>query len=288
MECFFVSDLHGREERYLTLFRTISRERPDALFMGGDLLPHVHGNRGRGGPAHESFVVDFLARHLSRLEEELRDRYPRIFVILGNDDPRFMEREIQEIAKQGLWEYVHGRKSHLGDFPVYGYSYVPPTPFLLKDWERFDVSRYVDPGSISPEEGFRTTEVPEEEKDYTTIAEGLGRLVGRDDLARALLLFHSPPYRTALDRAALDGKTVEHVPLDVHIGSIAVRRLIEERQPLVSMHGHVHESARLTGSWRDRIGRTHCFSAAHHGEELSLVRFNPHAPEHAARELLSG
>jgi Icc-related predicted phosphoesterase len=100
------------------------------------------------------------------------------------------------------------------------------------------------------------------------------------------MLFHAPPYRTDLDRAALDGHTFEHVPLDVHIGSIAIRRFIEERQPLVTLHGHVHESARITGSWRQRIGRTWCFSAAHDGPELALVRFDLEDPGAATRELI--
>jgi len=42
----------------------------------------------------------------------------------------------------------------------------------------------------------------------------------------------------------------------------------------VTLHGHVHESARLTGAWQDRIGRTVCLSAAHDGPELALVRFD--------------
>jgi Icc-related predicted phosphoesterase len=79
---------------------------------------------------------------------------------------------------------------------------------------------------------------------------------------------------------------IEHVPLDLHVGSIAIRRFLEARGPLVSLHGHVHEAARLTGSWRERVGRTHAFSAAHDGPELALVRFAPEDPEGATRELL--
>jgi Icc-related predicted phosphoesterase len=79
---------------------------------------------------------------------------------------------------------------------------------------------------------------------------------------------------------------VDHVPLDVHVGSIAIRRLIEDRQPLVTLHGHVHESTGLTSSWRDRIGRTHCFSAAHDGPELALVRFDLDDLERADRQLI--
>jgi Icc-related predicted phosphoesterase len=128
--------------------------------------------------------------------------------------------------------------------------------------------------------------VSEHEQKFTTIQKDLQILTGADDLSRAVFLFHSPPYQTDLDRAALDGKIVDHVELDPHIGSIAVRRFIETRQPLITLHGHVHESARLTGSWRQQLGSTLCFSAAHDGPQLALVRFCPENPAAATRELL--
>ena len=131
---------------------------------------------------------------------------------------------------------------------------MPPTPFRLKDWERYDVSRFVDPGCIPPTEGVRTMDTGED-IEYCTIMQDLQELAGDDDLENAIFLFHSPPYQTMLDRAALDGMMVDHVPLDLHVGSIAIRRFIEERQPLITLHGHIHESTRLTGSWREQIGR---------------------------------
>jgi Icc-related predicted phosphoesterase len=126
---------------------------------------------------------------------------------------------------------------------------------------------------------------PAEEIRYSTIQQDLDALAGDRDLEAAVILCHSPPYETNLDRAANDGKMVDHVPLDLHVGSIALRRFIEQRQPLVTLHGHIHESARLTGSWRDRIGRTHLFGAAHDGEDLALVRFDLEDPHKATREL---
>ncbi len=48
----------------------------------------------------------------------------------------------------------------------------------------------------------------------------------------------------------------------------------------------IHEAPRLTGEWRVQIGRTHCFTAAHDGPELALVRFDPDDLENATRELL--
>jgi hypothetical protein len=176
--------------------------------------------------------------------------------------------------------------SALGLFTVYGYSYVPPTPFLLKDWERYDVSRYVDPGCVSPEEGKYTVPVSERARRYCTIKEDLDTLAGEDDLRDAVFLFHAPPYETNLDRAALDDKMIDNVPLDVHVGSIAIRRFIAERQPLLTLHGHIHESTRLTNLWKDRIGRTFVFSAAHDGPELALVRFELEHLGSATRELL--
>jgi Icc-related predicted phosphoesterase len=212
--------------------------------------------------------------------------YPDIFLILGNDDPRREEEGFVAAAADGLWHYIHGQKRRLADFVIYGLAYVPPTPFLLKDWERYDVSRYVPPGCVSPEEGRRSVPAEESEIKWATIQKGLASLVGEDALDRAVFLFHTPPCDTPLDRAALDGKTYEHVPLDLHVGSIAVKQFIEERQPLLTLHGHVHEAARLTGEWKIQIGRTICINGAHDGPELALVRFELDSPETATRDLL--
>jgi Icc-related predicted phosphoesterase len=285
-ECFFVSDLHGRRERYHKLFAAIASDRPEAVFLGGDLLPHPMASLASPGPARHDFIQDELLAAFEDLRERLGPAYPRVFLILGNDDARIEEAAVLEAAERGVFEYAHGRRIPWGDLEVYGYAFVPPTPFRLKDWERYDVSRYVDPGSYAPEDGWRTVEVSERELRLATIRDDLDRLAGGLDLSRAVFLLHTPPYRTLLDRAALDGKMVDHVPLDVHVGSIAVRRFIESRQPLLTLHGHVHESARLTGSWRDRLGRTHAFSAAHDGPELALVRFDPDDLDAATRDLL--
>ncbi len=284
MQCLFVSDLHGRVERYEKLFVLIGEERPAAVFFGGDLLPW--GRWTDWDDVGGDFVEDFFIRRLRELGEKLGDSYPDVFVIMGNDDVRAEEGKFIAAAEEGVLKYMHKRRENLDAYTVYGYSHVHPSPFLLKDWERYDVSRYVDPGCISPEDGERTVEVPSQKIRYQTIAKDLDELAGEDDLEDAVLLFHSPPYQTKLDRAALDGWMIDHVPVDTHIGSIAVQRFIEKRQPLVTLHGHVHESARLTGAWMDRIGQTVCLSAAHDGPELAVVRFDLRAPDEATRELL--
>jgi Icc-related predicted phosphoesterase len=284
--CFFVSDLHGHHDRYLKLFDAIERERPRAVFLGGDLLPHVMAVLRSDVPVSHDFLERFLVPGFTRLQHRLGVTYPRVFLILGNDDARVEEAAVRDAGGAGLWEYAHEQRIPWGTLDVLGYSWVPPTPFRLKDWERYDVSRHVEPGCSAPEDGWHTVPIDEREVRFATIQRDLERLAEGGEPATTVCLFHTPPYDTALDRAALDGKSVDHVPLDVHVGSIAVRRFIEQRQPLVTLHGHVHESARLTGRWRDRIGGTHAFTGAHDGPELALVRFDPERLDEATRELL--
>jgi Icc-related predicted phosphoesterase len=274
---FFVSDLHGHSDRYARLFAAVRAERPRAVLLGGDLLPtHL--------PFAGDFTADVLLAGLAGLRAELGPAAPRVLLILGNDDGRAEEARLEATGE--LLEYLHGRWVDVDGVPVLGYSYVPPTPFMLKDWERYDVSRYVDPGCVAPEEGYRTVAVDPGVEAHATIARDLERLADGRGLDRAVLLLHTPPYRCALDRAGLDGQMVDHVPVDVHVGSIAVQRFIADRQPMLTLHGHVHEAPRITGTWRERFGRTHAFTAAHDGPELALVRFDPDDLEAATRELV--
>lgn len=279
--CLFASDLHGHAARYRALWTAVESDAPAVVFLGGDLLPHA--------AQHASSAAECLERQLiaplERLRARLGQAYPSVFVIMGNDDPRSAEGVLQQADARGLLHYVHGRRVACGAYAVHGYACVPPTPFQLKDWERYDVSRYVDPGCVAPEEGWRSVPIETRERRWSTIKEDLDRLARGAPLDRAVFLFHAPPHQTRLDRAALDGVRVDGVPVDVHVGSIAVRRFVESRQPHLTLHGHIHESARLTGAWRDQIGRTLMLSAAHDGPELALIRFELEHPAGAARDL---
>ncbi len=282
MYCFHVTDLHGRLPRYEKLWDAIRTEKPDAVFIGGDILPGLNHEDIPG----DDFIQDFIGTGLRSLAADLGSDYPSIFVIPGNDDGCSCIGSMKAIEEQDLWKEISFVNKKLGPYQVYGYPFVPPTPFLLKDFEKYDVSRYVDPGCVSPEEGYRTMSVKPEEIRYGTIQRDLEEMVGRNDVSDGVFLFHSPPHQTLLDRADLDGKLVDYVQPDVHVGSIAVRRFIVQRQPHVTLHGHVHESTRLTGSWKDRIGRTVMFNAAHDGPELALIRFHLENPEKAERILI--
>jgi hypothetical protein len=70
---------------------------------------------------------------------------------------------------------------------------------------------------------------------------------------RLVFGLHAPPYDTALDVAPkIDWETLTVQGQDqAHVGSTAVRAVIEEVQPLLSLHGHIHESRAAV-----RLGRT--------------------------------
>jgi Icc-related predicted phosphoesterase len=83
---------------------------------------------------------------------------------------------------------------------------------------------------------------------------------GVDDPASLVMVLHPPPHGTLLDQApALDDDlNIEMrggVVQMASVGSHAVRQVIEEVQPLLTLHGHVHESAA-----EQKLGRTLCIN----------------------------
>jgi len=276
-----ISDLHGRIDRYDKLFEYLRQEQPEVVFIGGDIYPSFKSLRDQ----NYDFLGDYLIPGFKKLKKELKSKYPLICLILGNDDPATEESVIIGGEEQGLWKYINFRKIEYKQYTIYGYSYIPPTPFLYKDWELYDVSRYVDPGCIHPTEGMRSVS-PHRDIEFTTIKQDLNDISNNDELSKAIFLFHAPPYNTNLDRAALDGKCVDHVPLDVHVGSIAIKEFIESKQPMLTLHGHIHESTTLTGMWKEMIGNTCCINAATEQKALSLIEFKLDQLNKAKRKLL--
>ena len=118
---FFTSDLHGRPGRYRALWDRTADERPAAIFLGGDLLPHGMDRAWDAAGSGADFVPGFLAPGFRDLRRRLADSYPRVFLILGNDDPFVAEEDLAAGQAEGLWDYVHGRRATWAGYDVYGY-----------------------------------------------------------------------------------------------------------------------------------------------------------------------
>jgi Icc-related predicted phosphoesterase len=281
LRCVFVSDIHGNIDRYEKFFCYIKKQIPECVLIGGDLLPLY--------PTNDESMKDFIERRIIKGIRNLKKQIKsdiRFFIILGNDDPRVYEKYFIDADKKGILDYIHFKTIEYNSFYIKGYSYIPPTPFHLKDWERYDISRHIDVGAISPEEGDFSKDVDMDKIRYSTIKEDIEILIDKSPMDKSIFLFHSPPYKTHLDRAALDGKKIDHAPIDVNVGSIAIKRFIRDRQPFLTLHGHIHESSKITKNWKDKIGRTFMFSAAYDGNELCIVNFDTNDLESARRIIL--
>jgi len=279
MKVICVSDLHGNDVKYRKLCACIKLKLPDAVFIAGDVLPNYYVDE----PGE--FIRDTLYPQFNGLKNELEEKYPRVFLINGNDDVAASVDLFRILESNGLVNLINNLVVNFNGFTAAGYPFVPPTPFLLKDWEKYDISRYLPRGCVSPEEGFRTVEVAPNITKYSTIKEDLNEMALQiPDFRKTIMLFHAPPCETNLDKIA--GKDINGNNEIRSIGSIAIRKFIEKYQPLITLHGHLHESTEITGKWSDKIGDTFCFNAAHSGGELAVIKFDTDEPEKANRVLI--
>lgn len=280
-ELVAASDLHGDPEKYRCLFRYIRDFPPEAVVLAGDLFPHYwYSDRQK-----EEFVKDFLKPELEKLFHSLPERRPTFWVILGNDDSKVWEEPLRMLEEHQMVHYIHNKIISWKSFRIFGYNFVPPTPFPLKDWEKYDISRYVDPGATHPVDDFYSPKQFQQGQ-LDSIMNDLRGIPAEIAGENLICLFHSPPYQTPLDRADLDQVVIDGVPADVHVGSIAIRQFIESRQPFLTFHGHVHEAYRLTGQFMIRLGKSLCFNVAHEGEPLAVVRLSTDNPARAKRMVL--
>lgn len=283
--CIFVSDLHGKMSRYEALFKIINKEKPDFVFIGGDLLPHRKIESGKTSNDGIDFVNDFLIPKFEKLKKKMDCAFPDIFLIPGNDDHKLVFDKIIAGEKNDLWRNLHNHCIVIGKYRFYGYACVPPTPFRIKDWDRFDVSKKVEIGCIAPADGYHSLP-PDHDPENDTIQNDLQVLTNDDTMEFGMFLFHSPPYQTMLDHASLHTVDTDQPSATVNVGSKAIRNFIDEKQPYITMHGHIHESAHNTGEWKQKLGRTWSFSAAHDGPELALIKFELNDPLSVTRRLI--
>jgi len=89
------------------------------------------------------------------------------------------------------------------------------------------------------------------------------------DPRNAVYNIHVPPYKSGLDDAAELDKDLRPVLAGqsiIPVGSKALREVIEKNQPLLSLHGHIHEGRGTT-----RIGKTLCINPGSMYEQGSLL-----------------
>lgn len=174
----------------------------------------------------EQAMRDSLLRWTALASERLPDAFPA-FMMLGNDDyPVFADvlrhADAIQYAEDDIFELPHG-------YQLVSLGYSNPTP-----WK-------------TPRELAESELAERLEERFAQVA----------DARMVVLNAHCPPYETKLDRAAmLDAELRPLVGGDGGVqlgpvGSTSAREMIERFQPVVGLHGHVHECAA-----GDQLGRT--------------------------------
>jgi Icc-related predicted phosphoesterase len=277
----FTSDLHGHAPFYSALERLCAARHPAIAILGGDLSPHGLGDEGVArqreffaGPFKES------AHRLKRDTPSLR-----LFILLGNDDWA-ANYDVLEAEDGELWSLLHGRAYELdsGPEPLFlaGLSWVPITPFAVKDWERWDVAD-APPGPrldgfASDATGIRPRQMSQPEPGET-IADALDELAKLSPPERTIYCLHTPPHRTHCDK--MNG--------GIHVGSRAYRRFLERYGPPLSLSGHIHEAPRVSGHYRDRVGNTVVVNPGQfEAKQFCAVTFDPSDVEHTICHTVRG
>jgi Icc-related predicted phosphoesterase len=283
MRIFFVSDVHGSERCFKKFVNAAKFYSVDVLILGGDLtgkaIVPVIENRdgtwnyeyfGEKRTVHNKLELENAINFLSDLgyypyitnkeetielqndknklnelflklmkerlrhwvvlaEERLKSTKVKCYISPGNDDPLGVE---EVIKNSDVVINPEGRLVTLGNFEMITLGYTNPTP-----WK-------------SPREL--------EEDELRKVLENLIDKIQKPE--QAIFNFHCPPYNTKLDECPMLTKDLKPVfsggsPVLQHVGSISVREAIEKVQPMLGLHGHVHEARAI-----EKIGRTICLN----------------------------
>lgn len=269
LKIFYAADIHGSERCFRKFLKAADFYGVDVLVLGGDLtgkamVPVV---RGPGG----TWEAKFLGRkaqarddvELAALEEQIRFNgfYP---YRCDPDEVRELEADAEQrkarfdqVMRDDVVRWMGIAAERLRESPVRclmipGNDDGDYVGDILSESERVENAE----GQILDVKGFlflslgysnftpwhTPRELSEEELAgrIAALAEGL------DPSEQWIFNLHVPPYDTMIDDAPeldenlrlVGGANARMVP----VGSHAVRAAIEKHRPLLSLHGHIHES----------------------------------------------
>src|SRR5712692_8624247 len=162
----------------------------------------------------QQIMLDGVRRWMNMAADKLRGSGVRIFVCPGNDD----EMEVDDVVRESdVVELGEGRMVEIDGFTMISTGWSNHTPW--------------------------NTHREETEEKLGERIEAMAKNI--PDPSRAIFNLHCPPFRSGLDEApAIDAdlKLMHGGRALRPVGSTAVRQAIDKHQPLLSLHGHIHES----------------------------------------------
>lgn len=190
-----------------------------------DELTHMREDSAHLKAIFSRVMAETAERWITLADERFRAAGIQALMMPGNDD----EPALKRILGQGDWIVdAEGRCVEIEGYQVISFGFSTTTP-----WH--------SPREITEEEMASTIE---------------GLVAKLDPVRPAIFNFHDPPHGSGLDMAPrltpdLRVETGGGQTLLEAVGSRSVREAIERVQPVLSLHGHIHESRAAA-----RIGRT--------------------------------
>lgn len=277
---FFATDIHGSERCFMKFINAAKFHQANVLILGGDitgkaLVPIV---RNSGGSYAASFLGQTATLHTAKELEEFEKQVrhagaypyrttPEEMIALEGDRSlvdrlftRLMVESVQrwcEIADQrlrgsGVRCYIDAGNDDEPEIVAVlknaTYVEMPEGQVITIDDEHEMISSGY--ANITPWHAPR--DIPDE--DLGAFIESMASKLRSPE--HAVFNIHVPPYGSGLDIAPLLDENLKPVIVggDVAtgpVGSKAVRAAIERYQPLVTLHGHIHESRAV-----NKLGRT--------------------------------
>jgi Icc-related predicted phosphoesterase len=274
---FFVTDVHGSETTFRKFVNAGKFYGVDVLVLGGDIagkmvvpILDLGGGRYRAtiqSITHELDGGDALGEFEKRAGKlgtytavVSVDEYDRLAA-----DPQAVDTLYHRLATDRLARWIEFAEERLAGSGIRCYitGGNDDAPDILEPLVRHEGESVVDcegkrividddehlmlsTGLSNPTPWDTPREVPDED-----LAVHLEEIVaGISDFTRVIFNFHAPPKDSSLDTAAeLDWSTDPPkvvtsggTPVMYGAGSAAVRTAIEKYQPMLSLHGHIHES----------------------------------------------
>jgi Icc-related predicted phosphoesterase len=274
---FYVTDIHGSEICWRKFLNAGAFYKADVVIVGGDItgkamVPVVARNGRWDTVMFERHEVMETEEETAAIEAKIRNRGYYPVRMSGDDydalqaDPSLVEQRFTKVMLDETQRWLQMADDKLAD-KVHRVIVCPANDDMFEldallnqrgrvvetnDDEPMDLEGFemVSLGWTNPTPWNTFRELPEEE-----LGKRVDEIVAKvQDPTRMIFNFHAPPFGSGLDQApALD----ENMNIKAGgqamrpVGSTSIRKAIETVQPLLGLHGHIHESRGAT-----RIGRT--------------------------------
>jgi Icc-related predicted phosphoesterase len=282
--CLSAADIHGNIVQYEKIKQLVLEHQIACVFLCGDILPKDGGswspeNKIRTIKMQADFIANYFLIYLAELGQ-----ITKVYAIFGNDDFRSNYPNIEQANIPNV-QFLNNQVVKLviadQEFSVAGYPYVGLTPFQQKDWEKWDTESGLMDHKIYRSNGYSSKDgvhfpvnfVTDPDR-QATLRDDVAQLATLSDPKKTIYIFHEAPFNTPLDMIAPNNPYIKDGML--HVGSLAIREFIEKHDPLLTMHGHIHETFQQSGDFIWHSGASTSITAANDFSQdiLSCVLFD--------------